>query len=60
MLAQRSQYWRDVAKIVTKNEDPEEATGFASMTIRVPEENATPLLRNSEKNGFFVRQTERA
>ena len=45
---------------VVKNEGAEEATGFASMKIRVPEENVAPLLKNSGKNGLFVRQTQRA
>ena len=44
-------------KRVVKNEDSEESTGFASMIIRVQEENVALLLRNSGKNGLFVRQT---
>ena len=47
-------------KRVVKNKDSEESTGFASMIIRVQEENVAPLLRNPGKNGLFVRQTERA
>ena len=34
-------------KRVVKNEDSEESTGYASMIIRVQEENVAPLLRNS-------------
>ena len=36
-------------KRAVENEDPEESTGFASMIIRVQEENAAPLLKNSEE-----------
>ena len=34
-------------KRVVKNEDTEQTTGFASMIIRVPQENLIALLRNS-------------
>ena len=47
-------------KRLVKNEDSEQTTGFASMTIRVPQEKVIPLLRNSGKDGLFVRQTQRA
>ena len=30
------------------------------MIIRVPQENVIPLLKNSEKDGLFVKQTQRA
>ena len=46
-------------KRVVKNEESEESTGFAQMIIRVQEEDVIPLLRNSGKNGLFVRQTHR-
>ena len=45
-------------RLVT-NEDSQQTTGFASMTIRVPQENVIPLLRNSRKDGlFFEANTE--
>ena len=40
-------------KRVVKNEDTEETKGFVSMIIRFPQENMTPLLKNSGKNGLF-------
>ena len=47
-------------KRAVKNEDSEESTGFASMIIRVQQEEVTPLLKSSAKNGLFVRQNQRA
>ena len=47
-------------KRIVKNENDEQTTGFASMIIRVPQENVFPLLENPGKDGFFVRQTQRA
>ena len=47
-------------KRVVKNGDTEQTTGLASMFIRVPQENLIALLRNSRKDGLFVRQTQRA
>ena len=44
-------------KRVVKNEDTEQTTGFASM---IHKENLIALLRNSGKDGLFVRQTQRA
>ena len=46
-------------KRIVKNDETEESTGFAQMIIRVQEEVVLPLLRNSGKNGLFVRQTHR-
>ena len=44
-------------KRVVKNEDTEQTKGFASMIIRVPQENLIALLRNPGKDGLFVRHT---
>ena len=43
-----------------KNEIDEQTTGFASMIIRVPQENVIHLLKNPGKDGLFVRQTQTA
>ena len=37
-------------KRIVKNENDEQTTGFASMIIRVPEENVILLLKNSGKD----------
>ena len=51
---------RDYGKRIVRNENDEQTTGFASMIIRVPQENVIPLLRVSGKDGLFVRRTQRA
>ena len=47
-------------KRMVKNENDEQTTGFASVMIRVRQENVILLLKKSGKDGLFVRQTQRA
>ena len=37
-------------KRIVKNENDGQTTGFASMIIRVPQENVIPLLKNPRKD----------